>query len=134
MFRSYLKITLHHRLRARALSVLLACSLMACSNAFNALHSDLTVQPGKQFELGGNQTGAFTVRVRNVGRVPVTILERRADGQQVTRGTFQPGDGQTVRFLAGSAALVANATAQSARLDLTVTGDTNLSMKETPKP
>lgn len=102
--------------------------------ACNTLTSALTVQPGKQFELGGNQRGAFTVQVRNVGDVPVTISERRADGQRVTRGTFRPGDGQTVQFSSGSAALVDNASDKPARLDLVVTGDTaNLSMKETQK-
>lgn len=119
-----------HRFRLALAGLLLVAA--ACH--FRALRSDLTVQPGTRFNLGGNQNGAFTVRIQNKGRVPVTILERRADGQEITLGTFRPGAGQTVRFSAGSAALVDNATTQSARLDLTVTGDTNLSMQEIPKP
>lgn len=111
------------------LSLFCTLALPGC----NTLNSALTVQPGKQFELGGNQPGAFTVQVRNVGEVPVVISERRVDGQRLTRGTFRPGDSQTVRFASGSAALVDNASAKPARLDLVVTGDTgNLTMKENP--
>ncbi|WP_373513498.1 hypothetical protein [Persicitalea sp.] len=100
--------------------------LSACST----LKSDLTVQPGKQFRLGGNQNGAFTVQLKNTGQVPVTVSEQPATGQSVVLGTFRPGEGKTVRFAAGSAALVDNATDKSARLYLVVTGDKNLSMKE----
>jgi hypothetical protein len=110
---------------------LLLCLLVGIASC-NALKSALTVQPGKQFELGGNQKGAFTVMVKNVGEVPVTISERQANGPSVVRGIFKPGDRQTVRFSAGSAALVDNATARPARLDLVVTGDKDLSMKEIP--
>ncbi|CCG98224.1 hypothetical protein FAES_0210 [Fibrella aestuarina BUZ 2] len=97
----------------------------------NLLKSALTVQPGKQFELGGNQRGAFAVQARNVGNVPVTLAERRADGQVVWLGTFRPGDAQTIRFSAGSAALVRNTAPSPAQLMLVVTGAKDgLSMAE----
>jgi hypothetical protein len=101
--------------------------LTGCST----LHSDLTVQPGRQFVLGGNQKGAFMVKARNTGRVSVSLSERRASGQTVELGQFAPGDAQTVRFAAGSSVLIDNRADQSARLDLTVTGDKdNLTMQE----
>ncbi|MFD2571058.1 hypothetical protein ACFSUS_10465 [Spirosoma soli] len=133
MLRSYLKIAFREN---RAFSVVyiavLCIGITACNRS--VLNSALTVQPGKQFRLGGNQKGAFTVQVKNVGNVPVTISERRVDGQEVTLGTFRPGDGQTVRFSAGSAALVDNASKQSAQLNLVVTGDKDgLSMGEVNK-
>lgn len=117
---------------ARKKIILLMLTLIGLVSGLVAgcsLTSALTVPPGKQFALGGNQNGAFTVRLKNVGEVPVVIRERRADGQQVTLGTFQPGDGQIVRFAAGSTALVDNSSAKQARVDLVITGDTNLSMK-----
>lgn len=136
MLRNYLKIALLALQKNQIFSALtvvgLALCLVGCSQ--NILHSDLTVRAGKQFELGGNQQGAFTVQVKNVGDVPVIISERQTDGQQPIRGTFQPGDAQTVRFSKGSAAIVDNQSPKSARLDLIVTGDKNLTMKETNKP
>ncbi len=109
--------------------VTLALFLSACST----LNSDLTVQPGKQFRLGGNQNGAFMVKLKNTGQVPVTISEQPAAGPRVVLGTFQPTEGKTVRFAAGSAVLVDNASGQAARLSLVVTGDTGLSMQEVSK-
>ena len=137
MLTNYLKIAWQDRRRNFIPTLLglalFALGLIACS--MNVLHSDLTVQAGNQFELGGNQQGAFVVQVKNVGVVPVTISERQADGQQPIRGTFQPGDAQTVRFSPGSAAIVDNQSGQSARLDLVVTGDNgNLRMQEINKP
>ena len=122
----------YNRKQAIALPFLLMGLLLGMASC-NALKSALTVQPGQQFELGGNQNGAFTVSVNNVGNVPVTISERKASGQREVRGTFRPGDRQTVRFESGSAALVDNASSRPARLDLVVTGDKNLSMKEIPR-
>lgn len=111
-----------------SLLILLPVLLASCNR--NVLQSALTVQPGKQFELGGNQTGAFVVKAHNVGDVSVTLSERRANGQTVAIGTFAPGNRQTIRFAAGSAALVDNLTPKAAQLNLIVTGDKNLSMRE----
>ena len=111
------------------LLILLLVTLVDCSRS--ALHSDLTVQPGKQFVLGGNQKGAFNVQASNKGQVSVTLSERRADGKIISLGEFVPGNKQTIRFGAGSAVLVDNRSDKSARLDLTVTGDKeNLTMQE----
>ena len=113
----------------RYLLYLTLALLPACST----LRSDLTVRPGTQFRLGGNQSGTFTVQLKNTGQVPVTISELPASGPLVVLGTFQPREGQTVRFAAGSAALVDNTSDQAARLTLVVTGDKDLSMKEISK-
>lgn len=121
------------RNRRQQQSLLLA-GLVVHLTACNALTSALTVQPGKQFELGGNQNGAFTVQAKNVGDVAVTISERRAGGQRLPFGTFRPGAQQTLRFSSGSTAIIDNPSDKPARLDLVVTGDTNLSMKETQQP
>lgn len=105
-------------------------TLLAFCISCSTLKSDLTVQPGTQFELGGNRNGSFTVQLKNTGDVPVTITERKANGQPVTLGVFYPGARQTVPFSSGSTALIANSTTKPARLFLVVSGDTDLSMRE----
>ena len=92
------------------------------------LHSDLFIEPGKQFALGGTQPGAFRVVARNVGSVPVEIKERPRGGGIFGKGKLAPGQRATLRFMAGSSALVLNPSNQQAHLDITVSGDTNLSM------
>jgi hypothetical protein len=95
------------------------------------LKSDLTIQPGKQFQLGGNQNKAFTVRLQNVGDVPVKVAERKGSGASVPLGAFAPGEQKTILFSAASAVLIDNASAtKPARLLLVVSGDTDLTMRE----
>jgi uncharacterized membrane protein YphA (DoxX/SURF4 family) len=96
--------------------------------AGNGLNSDLTIEPGKQFALGGGQPGAFRVVARNKGKVAVEIKERPRGGGIFGKATLAPGQRATLRFLPGSTALLLNPSGQNARLDLHVTGDTNLSM------
>ncbi|WP_266368331.1 hypothetical protein [Tellurirhabdus rosea] len=114
----------------KLLTLICAALLTIAATACSALKSDLTVRPGKQFELGGNRNGAFTAQVRNVGSVAVQVTERLADGRRVSLGTFGPGDQKTIRFAAGSAALIDNTASKPARLLLVVTGDKDLSMSE----
>jgi hypothetical protein len=111
----------------------LLCLTLTLLSACSTLKSDLTVRPGTQFRLGGNQQGIFTVSLKNTGQVPVTVSEQSVTGQSVVRGTFQPGESKTVNFAKGSAAVVDNASDKSARLTLVVTGDKDLSMQEVLK-
>ncbi|QIX62987.1 hypothetical protein FY528_08390 [Hymenobacter lutimineralis] len=90
--------------------------------------SNLLIEPGKQFALGGGQLGAFRVVAHNVGKVPVEIKERPRGGGNFGKTTLAPGARGTLRFMAGSTALLLNPSAQQARLDLKITGDTRLSM------
>jgi hypothetical protein len=98
-----------------------------------SLTSDLFIEPGKQFALGGGQPGAFKVEARNVGNVPVEIKERPRGGGIFGKTTLAPGARGTLRFMAGSKALLLNPSGvQAAHLNLKVTGDTNLSMGYEP--
>lgn len=120
-----------HLVRRVLLVTMLVIAVAGCHSMRSVLRSDLTVQPGKQFVLGGNQRGAFSVQATNKGTVPVTLSEQRINGQTTPLGTFSPGSKQTIRLAAGSAVLVTNSSTQSARLDLIVTGDkNNLTMQE----
>ncbi|TGE24914.1 hypothetical protein E5K00_06855 [Hymenobacter aquaticus] len=118
----------------RALSAL--CLLLGLSAAFTfcraGLDSNLFIEPGKQFILGGGQPGAFKVVARNVGKVPVEFKERPRGGGIFGRATLQPGQTATLRYLAGSSAVLLNPSAQTANVRLHVTGDTKLSMTYEP--
>ncbi|TGE29109.1 hypothetical protein [Hymenobacter metallicola] len=110
--------------------------LLALSSAFSlcwaSLNSDLFIQPGKQFVLGGGQPGAFRVAARNVGKVAVEFKERPRGGGIFGRATLQPGQAATLRYMAGSTAVLLNGSAQTANVKLRVTGDTNLRMNYEP--
>lgn len=93
-----------------------------------SIRSDLFIEPGKQFLLGGDQPGAFKVAAHNKGAVPVTVKEQPRGGKLLAKATLAPGQRATLRFGAGSAAVLQNSSAQQANLDLLITGDTNLRM------
>ena len=86
------------------------------------IHSHLLIEPGKQFILGGDQPGAFRVRGRNAGPVPVEVRERLRTGQLVHRATLVPGQQAGTWFAPGSTALLRNASTQQAVLDLDISG------------
>ncbi len=91
--------------------------------AVGPIHSNLFIEPGKQFVLGGGQRGAFRVKGINSGAVAVRVVERFVTGDTLGRGTLVPGQRADLPFRAGSAALIVNLSQQkSANLDLKVTG------------
>ncbi len=107
-----------------ALAALVALSTSACAQ----LRSDLRVPSGEQFELDGTDAGAYTVAARNVGPVPVAVVERSRDGRRTARGTLATGASTRLRLAPGSTVVVVNRSAREARLDVRVTGDTDLGM------
>lgn len=101
---------------------------MACH-----LHSGLAVPAGERFILGDNPHGRFSVRVVNVGVVPVELVVEEA-GAIVSTATLQPGDRTRARFQAQQAAIFVNAGEQEANLSVDINGDIGLSMNYTPLP
>lgn len=87
-----------------------------------------TIPPGREFELGNNQHGAFAAQVQNTGAVLVTVSQRQPNGLTTPLGKLKPKDRQKFQFGDGTTAVFGNATAQSAELSLSLTGDTNLRM------
>lgn len=104
------------------LTALLLASLLPRPAAGQAIHSHLFVEPGKQFSLGGDQPEGFRVAAHDTGPVPVALRKRLRMGAVVERGNLAPGQRATLRFAPGSAALVRNASAQRAVLDLDIRG------------
>ena len=98
------------------------------------IHSNLFIEPGKQFILGGGQRGAFKVVGENIGTVSVEIKERPRGGGIFGKVTLAPGQRGTLQFAAGSMAILLNPSAVQANLDLIIIGDTKLGMTYEPVP
>lgn len=113
--------------RITPLLCLLISLLLGCNRS--TLNSLTTTAPGGQFELGANRHGAFTARLRNVGRVPIALSERRPDGTTDALGTFRPGRQETVWFSPNAGVLISNPSTRPAQVQIVVTGDKNLSMR-----
>jgi hypothetical protein len=113
--------------RARPVGLLAAIGLIIAAPAIGGtINSNLTIEPGKTFELGGGQKGGFTVAGRNSGSVAVEVLGRiEGAAMPVTRGIVAPGGELNARFAAGEMALLRNTSAsRSAKLKLKISGDT----------
>jgi hypothetical protein len=102
------------------LAALASLSLAVAPATF---HSHLLIDAGQQFLLGGGQPGAFTVKGRNVGPVPVAVREEPRSGPAIERGTLVPGATAQLKFAAGSTARLLNLGTKQAALELDVTGD-----------
>lgn len=90
------------------------------------INSNLQIEAGKTFELGGGQEGAFTVTGRNTGPVAVEVLGKPEGGAAVMRGMVAPGGAVEARFAAGEMALLRNtSSARMAALKLKISGDTS---------
>lgn len=113
--------------RARLAGVLAGLGLILAAPALGGtINSNLAIEAGQTFELGGGQEGGFTVTGRNTGPVAVEVLGR-AEGAAtpVARGTVAPGGEVNARFASGEMALLRNTSdAREARLRLRISGDT----------
>ena len=96
------------------------------------IHSNLFIEPGKQFILGGDQRGAFKVAAKNMGTVPVEIRERPLGGGTFGKATLAPGQSGVLKFAVGSTAVLLNPSGTKANFDLIITGDTKLGMTYEP--
>ena len=105
-----------------------ALSLTALGAAVQAgtINSNLQIDPGQTFELGGGQEGGFVVTGTNTGPVAVVVLSKADGAAAVERGTVAPGGAVDAQIAAGEMALLRNTSSQkTARLKLKVTGDTS---------
>lgn len=94
--------------------------------AAGTINSNLQIEPGKTFDLGGGQEGAFVVTGRNTGPVAVEVLGKPKGGAAVVRGTVAPGGAVEARFAEGEMALLRNTSSERmATLKLKISGDTS---------
>jgi hypothetical protein len=121
----------------RRSALVMGAALLCSWGAVQAgvINSNLQIEAGETFELGGGQEGAFTVTGRNTGPVAVEVLGK-AEGAEagVSRGTVAPGGDVKANFAAGEMALLRNTSNnQTARLKLKSSGDTSsLGMSYSP--
>ena len=125
-----MRTSLH--LRSAAVAATFMAVLLLATACLAGITSGLLIEPGKQFVLGGSQLGGFKVEAHNVGKVAVEIKERPRGGGIFGKTTLAPGARGTLRFMAGSTALLLNPSAEQAKVNLKITGDTNLSMGYEP--
>ena len=113
----------------RPASVLAAALTLAALGAAvqaGTINSNLRIDPGQTFELGGGQEGGFVVTGTNSGPVAVVVLSKADGAAAVERGTVAPGGAVDAQIAAGEMALLRNTSSQkTARLKLKVTGDTS---------
>lgn len=114
------------RLRRAALGLgAVAAILAVAASADAAINSNLQIEGGQTFELGGGQRGGFTVTGRNTGPVAVVVLGQAEGAEPSLRGTVAPGDRVKADFAPGEMALLRNTSdSKTARLTLRITGDT----------
>lgn len=118
------------RLQSGLVLLLLAAPLLACSSlGFSSLTSQVKIEVGKQFELGGTQLLGFRVAAHNVGPVAVEIKERTAKGQIISVGVLQPGQQTKAVFGMGSQAVLVNLGQREAKIDVSISNGSGLDMK-----
>lgn len=105
----------------------LAVAAVTVSAEAGTIKSGLQIEAGQTFELGGGQEGGFTVTGRNTGRVAVVVYGLPEGARApVERGTVAPGGQVDTSFGPGEQALLRNTSSrETARLKLTITGDTS---------
>ena len=108
------------------LALILAALILV--SGCGTINSQLTLDPETQFVLGGDQRGAFSAELLNVGSVPIRVIERTVVGDTTTVTVLRPGESGLARFARGSAALLVNASRRTATVRATIRGDTNLGM------
>ena len=113
-----------------SLPLLAVVALMACSSAgLNGLRSQVRIEVGKQFELGGKQLLGFRVEAQNVGPVAVEIKEESAAGRVTSFGLLQPGQQTKAAFGMGSKALLVNLGPREAKIDVNISNGSGLGMR-----
>jgi len=110
----------------RLTAVLAALAVLGSGLAAGEISSNLQIEAGRTFELGGGQPGGFAVTGRNTGRVAVIVLGKREGDQPVARVTVAPGSAVDARFGPGEMALLRNTSDRTtARMKLRIIGDTS---------
>ncbi len=109
----------------RLLAVAAALALAGTAVSAGTINSNLQIEAGQTFELGGGQQGGFTVTGRNTGPVAVVVLAK-GEGAPVIKGRVEPGANVEAAIGPGEMALLRNTSGtQMARLKLKISGDTS---------
>ena len=111
---------------ASVMAAALTLAVLGAAVKAGTINSNLQIEPGQTFELGGGQEGGFVVTGTNTGSVAVVVLSKADGAAAVERGTVAPGGAVDAQIAPGEMALLRNTSSQkTARLKLKVTGDTS---------
>ena len=111
---------------ASVMAAALTLAVLGAAVKAGTINSNLQIEPGQTFELGGGQEGGFVVTGTNTGSVAVVVLSKADGAAAVERGTVAPGGAVDARIAPGEMELLRNTSSQkTARLKLKVTGDTS---------
>lgn len=111
---------------ASVLAAALTVGALGAAVQAGTINSNLQIEPGQTFELGGGQEGGFVVTGKNTGPVAVVVLSKAEGAAEVARGTVAPGGAVDARIAPGEMALLRNTSdKKTATLKLKVTGDTS---------
>jgi len=111
---------------ASVMAAALTLAVLGAAVKAGTINSNLQIEPGQTFELGGGQEGGFVVTGTNTGSVAVVVLSKADGAAAVGRGTVAPGGAVDAQIAPGEMALLRNTSSQkTARLKLKISGDTS---------
>lgn len=111
---------------ASVMAAALTLAVVGAAVKAGTINSNLQIEPGQTFELGGGQEGGFVVTGTNTGSVAVVVLSKADGAAAVERGTVAPGGAVDAQIAPGEMALLRNTSSQkTARLKLKISGDTS---------
>jgi hypothetical protein len=93
-----------------------------------ALNSNTTIKPNDSFVLGNNEHGSFKVKLKNVSKNELEVYHAPIEGGKHSSQNVKPGESIRIRVDKNTALVIENKSADTASVDLKVTGDIGLSM------
>jgi len=105
-------------------------SIVALAMLFSscALNSNTTIKPNVSFVLGNNEHGSFKVKLKNVSKNELEVYHAPIDGGRHSSQNVKPDESIRIRVDKNTSLIIANKSADTASVDLKVTGDVGLSM------
>ena len=95
---------------------------------FRTVTSNTTISPQNSFELGNNEHGSFTVKLKNVSKNDVVLHRAPVTGGTHSYITVKPKESVKVIVESNTALVIENKSNDTASIVLHITGDTGLSM------
>jgi len=93
-----------------------------------ALNSNTTIKPNDSFVLGNNEHGSFKVKLKNVSKNELEVYHAPIDGGKHSPQNVKPDESTRIKVDKNTALVIENKSADTASVDLKVTGDVGLSM------
>lgn len=93
-----------------------------------SIHSTTTIKSKEQFLLGNNPHRSFRVKLKNISGSEIEVHRAPIDGGRHSGQVIASGETIRVRVESNTALVISNNTTDEVSVQLTVRGDTGLSM------